>query len=183
MALKILQAIPADMNSIREVQKLSWLETYPNEQLGITKDDISIRFASDDTEEGKRQMEQRTTRFFQPNARTWIVKDGDKTIGYCLAIKGSGSHRIQAIYLLTAYQGKGIGKQFMSKALNWLGKDKKVYLNVAEYNDKAILFYEHIGFSKTENVLDDEFIPLASGHAIHEIEMVLDPKVKQLPKQ
>lgn len=172
MALKIVQATRADMKSIREVQKLSWLEIYPNESLGITKDDIALRFASDDTEDGKRRMEERIKRFFQPNAYAWVVKDGDKIVGYCLAIKGDDFNRIQAIYLLSTYQGRRIGKQLMLKALNWLGGEKKIYLNVASFNASAISFYKHMGFTETGRILEKDFIPLSSGQIIHEIEMV-----------
>lgn len=174
MTVKIIQATPEDMKSIREVQKLSWLETYPVESLGITKCDVMQRFASDDTEEGKQQMEKRVARFFQPSAHTWIVKDENKVVGYCLAIKEKPSNRIQAIYLLSAYQGKGIGKKLLLKALNWFGKDKKVFLNVASYNTNAINFYKNVGFRETGRVLDEDFIPLKSGQRIPEIEMVLE---------
>lgn len=173
MAINIVKAKPSDMKSIREVQKLSWLETYPNEQLGITKDDINIRFASDNTEEGKWQMEERTKRFFSPNAYTWIVKDDDHIVGYCLAIRDKAISRIQAIYVLSEYQGGGLGKALLSRALKWLGNKKKVYLNVASYNENAISFYEHMGFVKTGKTLEEDFIPLASGKIIHEVEMVL----------
>lgn len=177
MAIKIVQATPGDMKGIREVQKLSWLETYPNESIGITMADIAARFSGDDTTAGKLQMDERIRRFFQPNAYTWIVKDKNRIVGYCLAIKGDSTNRIQAIYLLSEYQGKGLGKKLIFTALKWLGEKKPVYLNVASYNKKAISFYEHIGFIKTGKILEDDFIPLNSGKSIHEIEMVKEADV------
>lgn len=176
MSIQITIAQPLEMKQIREVQRLSWLETYPNEELGILRSDIQKRFDNDDTPEGEQAMENRKKRFFQKNAITYVVKDRNKIVGYCLAIHDEKENRIQAIYLLNAYQGRGLGKQLIQKGINWL-KDRNeslpIYLNVAEYNKPAIGFYEHIGFKKTGEILNDEFITLPSGQVMFEIEMKL----------
>ena len=57
---------------------------------------------------------------------------------------------IERIYLIAAFQGKGLGKKLLTKVLN-MGKEmgyKKVWLGVWENNFKAIRFYKKYGFKK-----------------------------------
>ncbi len=174
MSIIITIAQPSQMKQIREVQRLSWLETYPNTELGITHDDIQKRFDSDNTPEGEHAMEKRKKRFFSNTAKTFVVIDNDEIVGYSLAIHGEKENRIQAIYLLKKYQGQGLGKRLIQKGLDWLRDQNEsfpTYLNVAEYNKSAISFYEHIGFTKTGRLINDEFITLPSGKLMYEIEM------------
>lgn len=171
--IKIIEAVPDDVYGIRNVQKLTWLETYPNEELGISRADIESRFANDDTEEGKKRMEERKQRYYDDHSlRTWIAKDGENIVGFCVARKVEGQNRIQAIYLLPNYQGKSVGKQLMETALNWLGNNSDVYVNVASYNNKAIQFYEKFGFAKTGKEVKDDVAVLPSGKTIPEIELL-----------
>lgn len=173
MNVHVVLAQPKDMKSIRSVQKTTWLQTYPNEKEGITRKDIEKRFCSDDTQEGKKQLEERAAWFFKPNAHTWVGKDGDVVVGYCLAVKDVDIHRIQALYVLPEYQGKGIGTACIHNAIQWLGLDKAIVIHVASYNENAIRFYKTIGFIETGKDLKDDYITLSSGAVIHEIELVL----------
>lgn len=172
MSIQLVIAKPSDMSEIRRVQKEVWLETYPNAEHGVTRSDIEERFSTDDTPQGQEVMKERMHRFFQPNAKTWVVKDGEVIIGYCLAIKGTTENRIQALYVLPSYQKRGLGKQLMETALTWLGSDKRVVLNVVSYNEAAIEFYSHMGFVKSNNSQADEVIEFPSGAIMSEIEMV-----------
>jgi ribosomal protein S18 acetylase RimI-like enzyme len=173
MSLQLVFAKPSDMHEIRRVQKEVWLETYPNAEYGVTRLDIEDRFSKDDTPEGREQMKEREKRFFQPNARTWVAKDGDTIIGYCLAIKDGEQHCVQALYVLPTYQKKGLGKLLLQHALEWLGTEKSVSLHVASYNESAIQFYTHMGFVKAQTSTTEETIHFPSGATIREIEMIL----------
>ncbi len=44
MSVQIQDATPNDDDAIRQVQQRTWLATYPNAGLGITKEDIEARF-------------------------------------------------------------------------------------------------------------------------------------------
>lgn len=74
---------------------------------------------------------------------------------------GQDQLQIERIYLMQAFQGNGLGKYLMQKAIE-LALDlqkKKVWLGVWEHNTKAISFYERLGFQKTGTltfVLGDE---------------------------
>lgn len=172
MEIQVIEAIPGDVYAIRQIQKLTWLDTYPNLEVGITREDIETRFASDDTEEGKKRMEERRQRFYNPNRHMYVAKDGEKVIGFSGAEKEEHNGRIQSLYLLPEYQGHGVGRKLMEAALTWLGSEQDIYLNVASYNDKAIAFYEKFGFKKTGKDVTDPVAVLPSGKTIPEIEMV-----------
>ncbi|MGG4411070.1 GNAT family N-acetyltransferase [Niallia taxi] len=64
---------------------------------------------------------------------------------------GETSLEIERIYVRKQYQKHGIGKTLFIKALNIaIELDKrKIWLGVWEKNDKAIAFYERMGFVQT----------------------------------
>ena len=74
---------------------------------------------------------------------------------------------IQAIYLLKAYHGQGIGSQLMGRALARLLKHDEVYVWVLKDNKTAIKFYERWGFVK-----DGKENQLPLGTPVTEIRMV-----------
>lgn len=170
MPVAVIDAIPEDVYEIREVQKVTWIDTYPNPELGISREDIIERFKS--TPESQAKLEKRKATFYDyPQFHTWVAKDGDKIIGFCIA--NSEEYRIQAIYVLPNYQGQGIGKRLMQESLNWLDSKKDIYVNVASYNKKAIKFYENFfGFVESARPIHSEVCKLPSGAVIPEIELV-----------
>jgi ribosomal protein S18 acetylase RimI-like enzyme len=58
------------------------------------------------------------------------------------------SFEIERIYVLSDFQGKGIGRQLLEKAIQ-MAKEKKasyIWLGVWEENKRAIQFYKKNGF-------------------------------------
>lgn len=55
----IRKSIPDDVFGIREVQRITWMNIYPNQKVGITVEDIQEKFCYDNTEEGKQKIEDR----------------------------------------------------------------------------------------------------------------------------
>lgn len=54
--IHIREAVPDDAEAMRDVQRRTWLATYPNEAYGITKEDIEARFHEDpETTEARRE--------------------------------------------------------------------------------------------------------------------------------
>ena len=171
--IKVVDSTPNDVFGIRNVQKITWIDTYPNSDLGIAKEDVESKFSKDDTEEGKRRIEEWKKKYSDPNEHRWVVKDRNKIVGFCVAGKEKDCERIYAIYVLPYLQGRGWGKQLMEKALSWLKDDRDIYVNVVSYNTKAINFYEKFGFFKTGRDEHSKGVePLPSGKIIREIEMV-----------
>ncbi len=171
--IKIRKSVPSDVYGIREVQKVTWLNTYPNDKAGITLEDIKNKFKDDDTPEGRKKIEEKKEKYKDKNKRTWVAEDNGEIIGFCVAGNEKGKGRILAIYVLPKYQGKRIGSRLMTKAFKWLSKSKVIYINVVEYNLNAINFYKSHGFSETRERGElDSAATLPSGKTLPEIELI-----------
>jgi ribosomal protein S18 acetylase RimI-like enzyme len=170
--IKIRESVPDDVYGIREMEKITWINTYPNEEARITLEDAKSRFKDDDTPVGKQKMEERKKRYENKTMQTWVAENEGKIIGFCTAANEKGNGRILAIYVLPEHQRKGIGHQLITKGLEWLGWDKKIYINVVEYNSSAINFYKRHGFTETgvKGVFDSA-ASLPSGKSLIEIEL------------
>lgn len=162
----IEEAHPDDVAGIIDVQKETWLITYPNEEAGISEEDIrSINFsASEKLTKWKQRIET------SESSKVFVAKAGTTIVGFCCAVKGDDRNDLQALYILPAYQGKSIGTKLMTTALDWLRSDKDISVYVAEYNEPAIEFYERHGFKKTDKIPASHKIP--NGKMIPEIEML-----------
>ena len=170
MNIEIKDASGEDVDGIRYVLKTTWLDTYPNEELGITKEDIEQRFDDSTPEAQERLARQKQNINTKPDRHEWVAKDG-QVVGWCLALRGEENH-IQTLYILPEYQGKGAGGKLLTAALGWIGKDKEVSLNVASYNQNAIGFYERYGFVNKGEAAQNDLPPFPSGAVIPEITMV-----------
>lgn len=175
----IRDSVVSDLQGINEVAHQTWLATYPNEQAGITIEDVESVYKEDDPAKTKEKLERRKARYSNPNAHIWVAEDDEKIIGFCSAIKEEKDNRIMAIYVLPQYHGTGTGKKLIERAFSWLGKTKDILVNVVEYNDHAIGFYEHMGFVKTDKPgIFDDIARLPTGKVIPEIQMILSNKTK-----
>ncbi|MCL5433241.1 MAG: GNAT family N-acetyltransferase [Patescibacteria group bacterium] len=169
----IADAIQEDIHGIRNVQKISWLATYPNSEYEITYEDIENKFAQDTAEQWKQRIQENSNYFNIPNKHTFVAKNNNnEIIGFCVVTKEEDAGHINTFYVLPNYQRRNIGKQLMDRALSWLGSDKDISINVASYNETAIKFYERFGFEKSDNDIKDPEAILPSGKVIPVIEMV-----------
>lgn len=168
LALSIELAKPADASAIATIQRVTWLATYPNEEHGITLEDISAKVV----------LSQKKIDFWGKviekqglQKRVLIAKMEQTIVGYCVADKRENEHYLGGLYVLPSEQGKGIGKKLMLEAFAWFGTDKPIVLSVASYNKDSIAFYTQLGFKET--LEDPETIPpLPSGKVIPLIKMV-----------
>lgn len=179
MKIKIRKSVPDDVYGIREVQKVTWMKTYPNSKEGITIEDIEGKFKIDKTPEGKKKIEERKKKYGDRNNGIWVTEVEGKIIGFCTAIREGEYNRIGAIYVLPAYQRRGLGRLLIEKAFGWLGGKKDILINVARYNKQAIDFYKKFGFIETGKAGTlDSAAKLPSGKFIPEIELVKDISVQ-----
>ena len=172
--IKVEIASPEDVEGIINVQDETWIATYPNEELGITRADVISHVESrrDKARENwrKRIEEKEGVR------RIWVAKnETGGIVGFCLATKNETENQIQAIYVLPNIHGGGIGKRLINEAINWLGSDKPVSVSVAKYNTNAIGFYKKVGFQEVEDAPIVENVVFPSGRSIPEIKMVRLP--------
>ena len=90
-------------------------------------------------------------RAFMDGVPSLIAKDGDRVVGFA----DYGPYRgedlpdageVYAIYILKDYYDRGVGYALMSKALEALKDCSRVVVWVLEGNERAIRFYEKVGF-------------------------------------
>lgn len=167
-------AIPADAEGIAHVVVTTWLSTYPNEELGISKEDIQERTKSRQTPEEIEKTRQRITEG-KTNQKTFVAKQGENVIGFCSVTKEPEFNQLKAIYILPEYQGQGVGQKLWTQVLDFFNDNKnKIIVQVATYNQQAIDFYKRLGFKETGKNFSDERFRMKSGSIIPETELVIE---------
>jgi ribosomal protein S18 acetylase RimI-like enzyme len=175
MEIKIVDPRIEDARGTIEVQYKAWLATYPNEKLGITVDDIEYRY-KDAFSNDRLQKREKIITNQEPNEKYVIAKDGNMVVGICYVVIKEDRNQLQAIYILPEYQGKGVGTKLWDAVLSFFDKTKDIYVEVADYNEKAIGFYKKLGFVDTGKRFSDERFRMKSGAMLPEMEMILRVK-------
>lgn len=105
---------------------------------------------------------------------TLVAADGEGVVGFvCFCrearafIGRPGASEIAALYLLRSAQGLGLGRQLLEAALAQLPQGD-VVLYVLDGNQRAIRFYEHMGFRPTGRRLSQK----CGGGEMTEIELL-----------
>jgi ribosomal protein S18 acetylase RimI-like enzyme len=159
--LKIRYARKEDVPLIQELLHKSWVDTYVNEKLGITKELIDQKFIYDPEDIKRRQEE------LVEGPGYWVAEIDNVMVGFVRAKKHEdGSGELRAIYLHPDYIGMGIGAELMKTALDWLKDCSKVLVKCASYNERAISFYKKFGF---ENPKEVESYPLNENVALPQV--------------
>lgn len=142
--ITITSMTPADIDGKAYVHYQSWQETY--------KGLMDANYLASMTLEKCQSIARR----FPDNIL--VAKDEDRVIGFA----GYGAYRdetlpdtgeVYAIYVLAAYHGQGIGYRLMTAAMEQLSAYKRIALWVLRGNERAIRFYERVGFSFDGTVL------------------------------
>src|SRR5258708_6333333 len=169
----VVIATPEDVLGIQEVFYKTWIETYPNEELGITLEDIEDRLKNSFTEESiKSRIEGITNP--REGEMLFVAKENQKVLGLCRVVVYEDRNQLQAIYVLPEEQSKGIGTSLWKEAKKHFDQTKKTVVHVATYNTDAISFYKKLGFVETNKVWNDEKFKMKSGSIIPQMEMVLE---------
>ena len=115
----------------------AWHEAYP----GLVKDEYLERLT----------LEKCGEMAFQWREGVLVAKDGGRVIGFA-GVGDRGDEdpetgEIFAMYVLSEYYGKGVGRQLMDAALERLKGYPRICLWVLKENRRAIRFYEKCGFA------------------------------------
>ncbi len=173
---QVCVAEEGDAEELLDVLYKTWLLTYPNEDVGITVDDIEDRFRGRLTEEGV-EKRRKQLREQSDTVKTFVVRNDERIVALSVVSKNEENNRLIAIYVLPEYQGKGIGKILWNQALKFFDKTKDISVEVATYNTKAIAFYKQIGFQDTGKRFSKEGTRMKSGAVIPEMEMKISRKI------
>lgn len=162
-----------DLSGSDEVYYKTWLATYPNEEFGVTEEDIRELFIN--RSKTPEDVERRRKMILNPEANTnWLIaKEGNKVIGVCFVRRYRDYDQLQSIYVLPEYHGKGVAHKLWEAQQAFLRKDKDVKVHVVTYNTRAIEFYKKLGFVDHGVRMKDDGFKLASGAHFPEMEMVL----------
>jgi ribosomal protein S18 acetylase RimI-like enzyme len=169
----ITTPIPEDAEGIQTVYFETWLDTYPNAEAGITREDIEHMFMDVFTEETLQKRRETLANAPEDGKLFLIAKDRNTVVGLCGVTIQEEFNKLGIIYVLTGYQRKGIGKKLWEAIISFLDKEKDTIVRVATYNSKAISFYEKLGFIDTGKRMSDEKWRMKSGSLLPEMEMIL----------
>jgi ribosomal protein S18 acetylase RimI-like enzyme len=170
LKIEIVPAGPEDVRGIAEVLYKTWLATYPNDDLGITKDDIEDVFKDSFTDEMLAKRAERI-RQLPKNETSLLAKDEGRIVGLCNVIRHPDKNQLKAIYVLPEYQGKGIGTLLWAEAQKHFDAGKNTIVHVVTYNVNAIGFYKKLGFKETGRDFIDARFKMKSGVRMPETEM------------
>lgn len=150
IARKILirRARPNDALSIIHVLHQTWLSTYPNEEMGITKEKIEESFQESLSKENVKKFASKIALKIPDEMRLVALVDG-KIIGIATLIKNKQNNELKTIYVLPEFQGKGVGKMLWEEVRKFCDISKETIVNVATFNLNAIEFYKKLGFVDT----------------------------------
>jgi len=174
--IEIDDATPADARNIQNVFYKAWLRTYPNEEAGVTVDDIEDRFKDSFSEERIQRLQNRI-HWSPPNERFLVARVAGKAVAACRVIRNEDKNDLQAIYILPEYQGQGIGRQLWNEGKTFFDDTKDTFVEVAAYNQNAIDFYTKLGFEDTGKRFVDEKFRLKSGATIPQMEMRIHGRI------
>lgn len=168
-------ATGADAEAVYRVQSQTWLDTYPNEEAGITREEIRVRVEGERSELIPEKIERWKKRIESDDkqSKVFVARVDGKVVGFTAPGFIDGQRRVGAIYVLPEAQNKGVGSSLMKQALTWHGNDEDIYLRTASYNQNAIDFYKRFGFEETGNPVIDEAAKERGITEIPEIEMIL----------
>ncbi len=175
MTIQISKPTEKDLDGIQDVYYRTYLDTYPNAVIGITREDIEVHFKKD-RELSAEDQEKRKQHMLRPpeNHLFLVAKDGEEVVGVCRMIQRETVNQLQAIYVLPEYQGQGVGSMLWKECLGFADPLKETIVQLATYNEKAKVFYSKRGFVDTGKRLTEERHRMpVSGVLIPEMEMVL----------
>ena len=166
---EIQPVTPGDLDEATEMRLQSWLDSYVNDEIGVTQEWIENRNRLQMTDE-KRQI--RLERLTEPNTAFYIAKDfSGKIIGVTSPYTDpEGIQHVGSLYVDKQWHGKGVGSALMQKVVDYFDPAKPIELGVVIYNERAKAFYRKWGFKEvpgSESLFADK---------IPEIKMIRNPK-------
>jgi RimJ/RimL family protein N-acetyltransferase len=174
MSVVIERAVPADAEAILRLKRDGWLETYVNEELGVTREDIDKKLPESTIAEATPRWQEGIAAETEDGDHiTFVARQDDTVVGFTAPRIEEGRRRVGGLYVKPGYQGKGIGSELLRKTLAWWGNDEDIYITVVSYNQAAIRFYERHGFVKIGETSPLEYDEVEQVKLLPVIEMVL----------
>jgi ribosomal protein S18 acetylase RimI-like enzyme len=143
-------ATESDAVDIGCVHLQAMLETYPNTKAGIDESWIRQKLGflvEAQGNEFRRQIVFRSET--DPGHTLYLVVRNvqGELVGFFHFTRGQQQAKLQAIYLIHEARGKGIADELMQRGIEF-ADSVPITLEVLNYNQRAIRFYEKYGFEK-----------------------------------
>ena len=173
MEAEIRPSKNGDAVGISRVLAETWLSTYPNEELGITRDMIYPRHYRPDgsLKPEKVAITAANIASKRPGYESFVAVDDGNIVGVSSAEVAGGKRKLRVLYVLPEFQGRGLGNRLFDSVMAWHG-DNDIFLKVATYNHRAIRFYVERGFVPLGPVQPEDEMRFDNGMLLPEIEMV-----------
>ena len=140
---------PEDVGAITSLRYESHLDTYVNEELGVTREWLQERNKRYQTTEHIHAWRE-VSQAGRANGMSaaWVARSVDGTIvGFATPfIQPDGTRRVGSIYVAKTWQGKGVGNALMQRVIDWHGTSEPITIHVVAYNERAKAFYRKWGF-------------------------------------
>ena len=144
----IREATEADAEAIIKMHAQSWLDTYPNEEAGVTREWVKERA---DTWLTPEKLESRRARIRQASPSGDMmykiaVDDKGVVVGIACPVRDENAQRVGGLYVDKEYQGSGLAQKLMAEIIKWADPKRPLELEVASYNERAKAFYRKYAF-------------------------------------
>jgi GNAT superfamily N-acetyltransferase len=152
---------PDDIEEATAMRLRSWIDTYVNDEAGVTHEWIMQRNYLQAQPEKQQSRHERFLRGKQNGTfNAWVVRDSSgRIIGSTTPfIDEQGVQHVGSLYVDKNWHGTGVASELMQKVVGWLDPQKPIELGVATYNERAKAFYRKWGFeevSGSERLFDD----------------------------
>lgn len=161
----INQVQEPDVIPVKQFNAEIWLDTYINDDYGVTREWIEERNGRLLSEES---INKSIETLHNPRVARWVAKDlEERVVGHATHFISRDDEQIlTAFNVRRDYWGTGLSRDLMGRVLGWFDLSKPITLGVATYNERAKAFYRKHGFVET-----DDPIKLFDGR-IPEVKMV-----------
>ncbi|KEK09202.1 GNAT family N-acetyltransferase [Lysinibacillus fusiformis] len=150
MSIKLAKCSLGDLKKLQEVSIETFNDTFKDQN---SPENMTAYLEKAFTEDRlEKELSNEASEFY-------LIYDNDVIAGY-LKVNvndaqseqmGNESLEIERIYIRQSFQGRGLGKYLMNKAIELAEAQNKssIWLGVWDKNDNAIGFYKKIGFVQT----------------------------------
>jgi GNAT superfamily N-acetyltransferase len=147
-----------DVEPATRMRLQSWLDTYTNDEFGVTREWIEER----NQEQLRPERIQRgIERLTIPSRACYVARSSDgEIIGSTTPyVDEEGVQHVGSLYVDERFHGKGVGQQLMQKVIEWSDPLKPLELGVVAYNERAKAFYRKWQFEEipgSETLFDNK---------------------------
>lgn len=140
----------ADIDAMVKMHAQSWLDTYPNETAGISRQWVQEYVDGWSSPESLERRRLRVKEYANNSDALWQTAKDDENaiIGIISAFRDDQTQKVGAVYVDKSYYGSGLAQQLMDIIIEWADPVRPIELEVASYNERAKAFYRKYQFDE-----------------------------------